>query len=83
MGTLAASLATQSGYASMIAQLAGAGLDGRWLDRYRAGVASVTAADVHDLARTIFAPEAFMGIVVGDLTTVAAPLSAVLPVELP
>ncbi|WP_111766243.1 M16 family metallopeptidase [Nakamurella deserti] len=83
LGTLAASLATQAGYASMISQLAGSGLDGAWLDDYRAGVAAVTAAEVHELARTIFAPSAFMGVVVGDLTTVAAPLSAVLPVELP
>jgi zinc protease len=83
LGTLAASLATQAGYASMIAQLAGSGLDAAWLDDYRAGVAAVTTAEVHDLARTIFAPAAFMGVVVGDLSSVAAPLSAVLPVELP
>ena len=83
LGTLAASLATQSGYASMIAQLAGSGLEPDWLDGYRAGIAAVTAGEVHDLARTIFAPAAFMGIVVGDLSTIAAPLAAVLPVALP
>lgn len=83
LGTLAASLATQAGYASMISTLAGSGLDGKWLDGYRADIAAVTAAEVHDLARTIFAPSAFMGVVVGDLATIESPLSAVLPVVLP
>lgn len=83
LGTLAASLATQAGYASMISQLAGSGLDGAWLDGYRADIAAVTAAEVHDIARTILAPSAFMGVVVGDLATIEAPLSAILPVVLP
>ncbi len=83
LGTLAAALATQAGYASMISQLAGSGLDGAWLDGYRADIAAVTAAEVHDIARTILSPSAFMGVVVGDLATIGSPLSAVLPVVFP
>ena len=83
LGTLAASLATQAGYASMISQLAAYGLDARWLTSYRAQVAAVTADDVFSLARTILAPSAFMGVVVGDLSSVGASLAAIVPVELP
>lgn len=83
LGTLAASLSTQAGYASMIAQLAGFGLDARWLADYRAGVATVTAEEVHLLARAVLAPSAFMGVVVGDLSTIGSALSAVGPVDLP
>ena len=83
LGTLAASLATQAGYASMISNLAAYGLDARWLADYRKGVAAVTVDEVHAISRSIFAPAAFMGVVLGDLATVGSALSAVLPVELP
>jgi predicted Zn-dependent peptidase len=83
LGTLAASLATQAGYASMISNLAAYGLDATWLADYRKRVAAVTVDEVHAISRSIFAPTAFMGIVLGDLTTVGSALSAVLPVELP
>src|ERR1044072_8752526 len=81
LGTLAAALATQAGYASMISQLAGFGLDARWLNDYRASIAEVTADQVHEVARTVLAPSAFMGFVVGDVGPFGSALAAVLPVE--
>ena len=83
LGTLATALATQAGYASMISNLAAYGLDAKWLADYRKRVAAVDVDEVHSLARSIFAPSAFMGVVVGDLSVIGSALSAVVPVEFP
>ncbi len=83
LGTLATSLATQAGYAATISSLAAFGLGAEWLAGHRANLARVTADEVHSLARAVFAPSAFMGVVVGDAAQFGAALSSVLPVELP
>lgn len=80
LGTLAASLATQAGYASMISNLAAYSLDARWLADYRTKVAAVSADEVHTVAGRVLAPSAFMGVVVGDLSAIGSSLAAVLPV---
>jgi zinc protease len=81
LGTLAASLATQAGYASMMINLASFGLDAEWLEGYRRAVAAATVDEVHAVARTLFAPSAFTGIVVGDLGRIRNDLAAVVPLE--
>ena len=81
LGTLAASLATQAGYASMLSSLVGSGLDPTWLADYTKAVAAVDAEQVHALSRTLLAPAAFNGVVVGDVDQIGARLAAVLPVD--
>ncbi|AZI58408.1 insulinase family protein [Nakamurella antarctica] len=83
LGTLAASLATQSGYASMLSSLAGSGLDAQWLVAHQHRLATVTADEVHAMARVIFAPSAFMGVVVGDLSAMGSELASIGGVDLP
>ena len=67
IGSLASSLASQSGYASMLSSLAGSGLDGRWLARHQAGLAATTTADVAAAAERLFAPAGMTGVIIGDL----------------
>ncbi len=67
LGTLATSLATQSGYASTLSMLAGAGLDENWLREYPLKLAAVTADDVAAAAAAMLAPARFTGVVVGDI----------------
>ena len=81
LGTLAASLATQAGYASMLSSLLGSGLDPSWLTDYTRAVAAVDADEVHALSRTLLAPAEFNGVVVGDVDEVGTRLAAILPVE--
>lgn len=74
IGSLASSLATQSGYASMLASLAASGLDGSWLARHQRSLATVTAADVAEAAARLFAPNGVHGVVIGDLDEIGASL---------
>jgi predicted Zn-dependent peptidase len=83
IGSLAGSLASQSGYASMLSALAGSGLDGEWLRRHPANLAAVTTDQVAAAAERIFAPSAVTGIVVGDLDATGGALSRLGDVELP
>jgi predicted Zn-dependent peptidase len=68
IGSLASSLATQAGYASMLATLAGAGLDQHWLTAHQRNLRSVPAAEVAEAATRLFAPSGMTGVIVGDLT---------------
>ena len=67
IGSLAGSLASQSGYATMLSALAGSGLDGDWLRGHPARLAATSTEQVAAAARRLFAPSAVTGIVVGDL----------------
>jgi predicted Zn-dependent peptidase len=67
LGTLATSLATQSGLASTLSMLAGAGLDETWLRDHPANLAAVTVDEVAHAAATMLAPANFTGVVVGDI----------------
>jgi len=67
LGTLATSLSTQAGLASMLSVLAGSGLDETWLAEHPARLAALTVPEVAGAARDLLAPAHFTGIVVGDL----------------
>lgn len=75
IGSLANSLATQSGYASMLASLSGFGLDASWLANHQRRLLRVTTADVARAAERLFAPATMTGIVVGDLDATGAALA--------
>lgn len=74
IGSLASSLATQAGYASMLTSLAGSGLGADWLRHHQANLAAVTAEDVCEAAARLFAPAAVSGVIIGDLEATAATL---------
>ncbi len=67
LGTLATSLATQSGLASTLSMLAGAGLDETWLRDHPVHLAAVTVDEVAQAAASMLAPANFTGVVVGDI----------------
>ena len=75
LGTLATSLSTQSGLASTLSMLAGAGLDESWLREHPGRLAKVTVDEVAHAAATLLAPANFTGVVVGDLGVLKAELS--------
>lgn len=83
LGTLAASLATQAGLASMLSMLTGNGLTETWLRAHPKRLAATTVDEVAAAAATLFAPSAFTGVVVGDLDAVAPALRDLGTVELP
>jgi predicted Zn-dependent peptidase len=75
IGSLAASLATQAGYASMLTTLAGVGLDQSWLAAHQKNLRAATAEQVADAASRLFAPSAMTGVIVGDLEASGAALA--------
>jgi predicted Zn-dependent peptidase len=81
LGTLATSLATQAGLASMLSLLAGSGLDETWLREHPKRLAATTVDEVAAAAATMFAPAAFTGVVLGDMDAVAPGLRALATVE--
>jgi predicted Zn-dependent peptidase len=83
LGTLATSLATQAGLASMLSLLSGSGLTEAWLREHPKRLAATTVEQVAAAAGTMFAPAAFTGVVLGDLDEVATGLQALGTVELP
>jgi len=83
LGTLATSLATQSGLASMLSMLAGSGLDESWLRAHPGRLAATTVDEVAAAASTMLAPAAFTGVVVGDLDAIAPGLRGLGTVTLP
>lgn len=82
IGSLAASLSNQAGYASMLSALAGSGLDGGWLRRHPAALAATTVEEVAAATALMFAPSAATGVVVGDLDATGEALSRLGGVEL-
>lgn len=83
LGTLAISLATQAGLASMVSAMHGAGLDIGWLREHPGRLAAVTVDEVTAAAATYLAPSAFTGVVVGDLAAIADGLDRLGGVRLP
>jgi predicted Zn-dependent peptidase len=76
IGALALSTATQAGLASTLAGLVGAGLSPDWLIEHPALLAKTTLEEVSAAAGEFFAPTRFVGVIVGDESTVRTPLSA-------
>jgi predicted Zn-dependent peptidase len=83
IGSLAGSLSSQSGYASMLSVLAGSGLDGDWLRGHSVALAATTTEQVAEAAQRIFAPSAVTGVLVGDLDAAGPALSRLDHVQLP
>jgi predicted Zn-dependent peptidase len=81
LGTLATSLATQAGLASMLSLLAGSGLDESWLRDHPKRLAATTVDEVAAAAATMLAPAAFTGVILGDIDSVATGLRALGTVE--
>jgi len=81
LGTLATSLSTQSGLASTLSMLAGAGLDEAWLRDHPGHLAAVTVDQVAAAASDMLAPASFTGVVVGDLEVLEPQLRGIGNVE--
>jgi zinc protease len=81
IGSLALSTATQTGLASQLTALLGAGLDVDWLLAHPARLLQVSAEQVAEVAARFLAPRRLVGVAVGDAATITAPLSAILEVE--
>lgn len=69
IGSLSSSLAMQAGYANMLSALSAASLGADWLTEHTRRLRKATASEIADAAARLFAPSAFTGVVVGDLTT--------------
>ena len=76
IGTLALSLATQSGLASTLSRLAGAGLGLNWLAGQPARLAAVTPEQVSAAAARYLAPTRLVTVIVGDAQSVETQLRA-------
>ena len=82
IGGLLTSTSSQSGLASMLATLAAAGLDHRWLSAHPDRLRQVTTEQVAEAAQ-LYAPTAFTGVVVGDAERIGDQLRALGGVVLP
>jgi zinc protease len=71
IGTLALSLASQSGLASTLTALAGHGLGLDWLREHPNRLAAVTLDDAYEAARTYLAPSRMVTVLLGDAGEVA------------
>ncbi len=76
IGTLALSIATQSGLASTLSSLAGVGLGLDWLAEQPVRLAAVRTEHVSAAATAYLAPAHLVTVVVGDAAVIAEPLSA-------
>ena len=81
IGTLALSTATQSGLASTVASLLGAGLEIDWLTNHPARLAKVTVGDVAEVAAEFLAPRRLVGVAVGDAGAITGPLARIVDLE--
>lgn len=75
IGTLALSIATQSGLASMLTALISSGVDVEWLREHTARLAAVTISDVQEQAARFLAPRALATVIVGDASATRPALS--------
>jgi predicted Zn-dependent peptidase len=76
IGTLALSVATQSGLASNLSSLAASGLGLQWLAEQPVRMAAVTVDQVTEAAAKYLAPSKLVTVIVGDAASIAGPLSA-------
>ncbi|MDQ6937846.1 MAG: insulinase family protein [Actinomycetota bacterium] len=77
IGTLALSVATQSGLASTLSSLAGSGLGLDYLAAQPGRLAAVTTEQVSAAAATYLAPSRLVTVIVGDAAQVSDPLRAI------
>ncbi|MEP6696453.1 MAG: pitrilysin family protein [Pseudonocardiales bacterium] len=75
IGTLALSIATQAGLASMLTALLTSDVDVEWLREHTSRLGAVTVADVAEQAARFLAPRALATVVVGDASAVRPSLS--------
>jgi predicted Zn-dependent peptidase len=80
-GTLALSIATTAGLASVLSSLAGVGLDLTWIRDHPARLAAVSADDIYRIGVDILAPCRLVAVVIGDAEQTAGPLKAFGPWE--
>ncbi|HVQ91463.1 MAG TPA: pitrilysin family protein [Mycobacteriales bacterium] len=80
VGTLALSVASQSGLASTLAALAGHGLSLDWLREHPRRLAAVTLEDAFAAASRYLAPARMVTVLLGDAAEVAGPLGGLGPV---
>jgi zinc protease len=81
IGTLALSLASQSGLASTLTALAGVGLGLDWLRDHPRRLAAVGIDDVFAVARRYLAPARLVTVVLGEAAEVSDALATLGPVE--
>ncbi|MDP9240814.1 MAG: insulinase family protein [Actinomycetota bacterium] len=75
IGTLALSIATQAGLASMITALLASGVDVDWLREHSTRLGAVTIAGVQEQAARYLAPSGLATVVVGDAGVVGPTLA--------
>lgn len=80
IGTLALSIATQAGLASMLAALTPDGLDAEWLRSHPARLATVTVDEVAEQAARHLAPGRMATVVLGDVAAIRDALAVLGPV---
>jgi predicted Zn-dependent peptidase len=80
IGTLALSLASQSGLASTLAALTGHGLGLEWLREHPRRLATVSLDDAYEAAVQYLAPAQMVTVVLGDASEIAGPLRTLSPV---
>ncbi len=76
IGTLALSIATQAGLASMLTAMVASGVSVDWLREHTDRLAAVTISDVQEQARRFLAPSGLATVVVGDASLAGSALSA-------
>ncbi|MGH8900769.1 MAG: M16 family metallopeptidase [Egibacteraceae bacterium] len=81
IGTLARSIATQTGLAATLSTLAGVGLGVEWLRERPARLARVTVDDVAEVAQRVLAPSRMVTVVLGDIDAIEPSVAALGPVE--
>lgn len=82
IGSLALSISTQAGLASMLSALSAFGLGLDWIAEHPTRLQALSIEDVSAAAAEFFGPAGFTGVVVGDAATIAAPVRALTTVEL-
>jgi zinc protease len=81
IGTLALSLASQSGLASTLAALAGSDLGLTWLREHPQRLAEVSVDDIARVSRQFLAPGGLVTVILGDAAKIDGPLSTLGPVQ--
>ncbi|WP_018351469.1 M16 family metallopeptidase [Longispora albida] len=76
LGTLRLGMATQAGLASLTMTLASSGLQAGWLEGHLERLATVSREEVADCARRYLAPTNAAYVVLGEASTIEAPLSS-------
>jgi predicted Zn-dependent peptidase len=81
IGTLAMSVANQSGMANILISLIGVGLSLDWLRDHPDRLADVAARDIYEIGVHVLAPRQLAAVVIGDATSTEEPLKAFGPWE--